>query len=54
MRRRSFLRTTAGAGAALALPPSILQACRPEPAPVSAGLDPVGVQLYTMTPPWSD
>ncbi len=48
MRRRSFLRTTVGAGAALALPPSILQACRPEPAPVSVGLDPVGVQLYTI------
>ncbi len=48
MRRRSFLRTTVGAGAALALPPSILQACRPEPAPVLARLDPIGVQLYTI------
>ena len=48
MRRRSFLRTTVGAGAAMTLPPSILQACRPDPAPVSGGLDHVGVQLYTI------
>jgi sugar phosphate isomerase/epimerase len=48
MRRRSFLRATVGAGATLALPSSILQACRPESVPVSAGLDPIGVQLYTI------
>ncbi len=48
MQRRSFVRTTLGAGAALTLPSSILQGCRPEPAPVSAGLSHIGVQLYTV------
>jgi sugar phosphate isomerase/epimerase len=48
MRRRSFLRATVGAGATIALPPSILQASRPARVPVSAGLDPIGVQLYTI------
>ena len=48
MQRRSFVRTTLGAGAALALPSSLLQGCRAEPAPESAGLGPIGVQLYTI------
>jgi sugar phosphate isomerase/epimerase len=48
MQRRSFVCTTLGAGAALALPTSLLQGCRPEPAPASAGLGPIGVQLYTI------
>ena len=48
MQRRSFVRATLGAGAALALPSSILQACRAEPAPVVGGIDPIGVQLYTI------
>jgi sugar phosphate isomerase/epimerase len=37
-----------GAGAALALPPSMLQACRAESAPVAGGVHPIGVQLYTI------
>lgn len=48
MQRRSFIRTTVGTGAALALPPLIIQACRAESAPEGGGLHPIGVQLYTI------
>ncbi len=48
MQRRTFVHTTLGAGAALALPSSLLQGCRAEPARESVGLGPIGVQLYTI------